>query len=133
MAESKAAALLRNIASGLCYMQERGIMHRDLKLANILISDDCTQIKIIDFGLAVQLSSLEEERQTLCGTPNYISPEVILNTSYGLSTDLWSLGCILYALLTGTPPFECPTVQDTLLKIKIGKFTSLEGISSPAA
>ena len=65
--------------------------------------------------------------------PNYISPEVILNKSYCLSTDLWSLGCILYALLTGTPPFECPTVQDTLLKIKIGKFTSLEDISSPAA
>ncbi len=62
MAESKAAALLRHIAIGLCYMQERGIMHRDLKLANILISDDCTKIKIIDFGLAVQLNSLEEER-----------------------------------------------------------------------
>jgi len=81
----------------------------------------------------VQLNSLEKERQTLCGTPNYISPEVILNKLYGLSTDLWSLGCILYALLTGTPPFECPTVQDTLLKIKTGKFTSLEGTSSPKA
>ena len=108
-------------------------MHRDLKLSNILISDDIKIIKIIDFGLSVQLSSLDEERQTLCGTPNYISPEVITNKSYGLSTDLWSLGCIMYALLTGTPPFECPSVQDTLLKIKSGKFKSLEKISSNEA
>ena len=79
-------------------------------------------MKIIDFGLAVQLQDLTEERETLCGTPNYISPEVILNKPYGLSTDLWSLGCITYALLTGKPPFECATVQDTLLRIKSGKY-----------
>ena len=84
-------------------------MHRDLKLSNILITDT-KNIKIIDFGLAVQLTDFNEERQTLCGTPNYISPEVINKESYGLSTDVWSLGCILYALLTGTPPFECSTV-----------------------
>ena len=54
-------------------------MHRDLKLSNILLTE-AGQVKIIDFGLAVQLSDLTEERETLCGTPNYISPEVILNT-----------------------------------------------------
>lgn len=58
-------------------------MHRDLKLSNVLISEN-RELKIIDFGLAVQLSDPNEERQTLCGTPNYISPEVILNKSYGL-------------------------------------------------
>jgi serine/threonine protein kinase len=89
-------------------------------------------IKLIDFGLAVQLSSLEEERQTLCGTPNYISPEVIQSQPYGLQTDLWSLGCILYALLTGTPPFECATVQETLFKIKSGKFKLSEEFSPEA-
>lgn len=57
-------------------MQERGIMHRDLKLSNILI-DDNNSVKIIDFGCAVQLNSADEERQTMCGTPNYVSPEVI--------------------------------------------------------
>jgi len=59
---------------------------------------------------------------TMCGTPNYISPEVLERQPYGLESDLWSLGCILFALLTGTPPFECPSVQDTLLKIRKGKF-----------
>lgn len=101
-------------------------MHRDLKLSNVLISES-NEVKIIDFGLAVQLSDPYEERQTLCGTPNYISPEVILNKSYGLQTDLWSLGCIMYALITGTPPFECPTVQDTLMKIKAGKYEQVQG------
>lgn len=90
-------------------MQSRGIMHRDMKLSNILLTET-NQMKIIDFGLAVQLSDLTEERETLCGTPNYISPEVIQNKPYGLSTDLWSLGCIMYALMTGKPPFECATV-----------------------
>ena len=59
-------------------MQSRGIMHRDLKLSNVLLTE-AKEVKIIDFGLAVQLTDLTEERETLCGTPNYISPEVILN------------------------------------------------------
>ena len=60
-------------------------MHRDLKLSNILITEAIPRtLKIIDFGLAVQLHDFDEERQTLCGTPNYISPEVIQNKPYGL-------------------------------------------------
>ena len=69
---------------------------------------------------------------TMCGTPNYISPEVLERQPYGLSSDLWSLGCILYALLTGTPPFERPSVQDTLLKIRKGKFNLPSEISEEA-
>ena len=119
--EKEVAEYVRQLATGIEYMQERGIMHRDLKLSNILLTED-KAVKIIDFGLAVQLSTNAEERETLCGTPNYISPEVIQNRPYGLQADLWSLGCIMYALLTGTPPFECSTVQDTLVRIKSGKF-----------
>ena len=69
------------------------------------------------------------EQKTLCGTPNYISPEILNSKPYGLQSDLWSLGCILFALLTGTPPFECPSVQDTLLKIRKGKFKLPEHMS----
>jgi polo-like kinase 1 len=76
--ENEVSILIKQLAEGLNYMQERGIMHRDLKLSNILIND-IRIVKIIDFGLAVQLTNLEEERHTLCGTPNYISPEVITN------------------------------------------------------
>lgn len=92
-------------------MQNQGVMHRDLKLGNILITNLHQLIKIIDFGLAVKLEIGEKgEQKTLCGTPNYISPEVLNSQPYGLQSDLWSLGCILFALLTGTPPFECPSV-----------------------
>ena len=101
-------------------------MHRDLKLSNVLISSDW-RLKIIDFGLAVQLDSEESERQTQCGTPNYISPEVIHSLPYGLQTDIWSLGCIFYALLMGVPPFDSPTVQQTILKIQSGKYRPAEG------
>jgi serine/threonine protein kinase len=111
-------------------MQSQGVMHRDLKLGNILITESENQVKIIDFGLAVKLELGEKgEQKTLCGTPNYISPEVLNSQPYGLQSDLWSLGCILYALLTGTPPFECPSVQDTLMKIKKGKFKLPETMS----
>ena len=76
--ESEVAQIFKKIASGVEYMQQKGVIHRDLKLANILITPD-KDIRIIDFGLAVQLEDQNEERQTLCGTPNYISPEVISN------------------------------------------------------
>ena len=76
ISEKEVAEFVRQLGAGIEYMQERGIMHRDLKLSNILLTDDKV-VKIIDFGLAVQLSDNTEERETLCGTPNYISPEVI--------------------------------------------------------
>jgi len=63
-------------------------------MGNILL-DAHYNIKIADFGLSVQLNNLTEERETLCGTPNYISPEVVLKQPYGLAADLWALGCIL--------------------------------------
>ena len=131
--EAEVAVFVRQLAHGIKCMQERGIMHRDLKLSNILVTEESPRtLKIIDFGLAVQLQDFDEERQTLCGTPNYISPEVIQNKPYGLQTDLWSLGCIMFALLTGTPPFECATVQDTLVRIKAGKFKLPQGLSANA-
>ena len=106
-----------------------------MKPENFLLHDKKpdSALKIIDFGLAVQLSDLTEERETLCGTPNYISPEVILNRPYGLQADLWSLGCIMFAMMTGKPPFECATVQDTLVRIKSGKFVIPADFSSEAA
>lgn len=61
--------------------------------------------KIADYGLAVKLK-VGQEQKTMCGTPNFISPEVIDRQPVGLSSDLWSLGCMLYTMLVGYPPFE---------------------------
>lgn len=65
----------KQLAEGLQYMHSLNIIHRDIKLGNLLIQNDI--LKIADFGLAVKLNDDEEERNTLCGTPNYISPEIL--------------------------------------------------------
>ena len=66
-------------------------------------------IKLADFGLAVNMEN-KEECYTLCGTPNYISPEIINQEPYSFKCDCWSFGCILYTLATGHPPFEGKTI-----------------------
>jgi len=83
-------------------------MHWDLKLSNILLNDN--EAWIGDLGLAVKLLNEYEERKTYCGTPNYISPEIVSKQSYDLRSDIWSLGCILYVMLVGKAPFEDTTV-----------------------
>lgn len=97
------------MAECVAFLHKHGILHRDLKLGNIMVSQG-TKVKIGDFGLAVKLEDLQEERETICGTPNYISPEIVARQPYGTQSDLWSLGCVLYAMLVGKPPFECKTV-----------------------
>jgi polo-like kinase 1 len=87
------------------------------------------QIKVGDFGLATQLTYDGERKKTICGTPNYIAPE-ILDTKmlYGLSghsyeVDYWSIGVIVYTLLFGRPPFESAEVKNTYKKIKACNYT----------
>jgi len=106
-------------AKGLKYLHNNHVLHRDLKLSNLLLTDQ-NILKICDFGLAVKLLDLEEERETLCGTPNYISPEIVKNEPYGIKADTWSYGCILYAMATGNPPFEGNSVKETLTKVQVG-------------
>jgi len=80
--EREAAQYFREIAEGVKYLQERNILHRDLKLSNVMITME-KQVKIIDFGLAIQLMDFVEEDTTICGTPNYISPETITGKRFG--------------------------------------------------
>lgn len=122
LSEEEARRICGQIVEAICCLHSQNILHRDLKLGNILMSEDRTCVKVADFGLAVQLTDLEEERNTLCGTPNYICPEIVSRKPYGLSSDLWSLGCIIYACLIGSPPFESPNIQSTLLKVKGKEF-----------
>ena len=97
-------------------------------MGNLLISG--STLKIADFGLAVKLSDEEDERNTLCGTPNYISPEVLNNQPYGKKVDLWSLGCCLYAMCMGKGPFEDAALGEVLRKVKLGEFEIPKTISS---
>ena len=88
-------------------MHKNKIIHRDLKLANLFLNDKM-EIKLGDFGLATRIEKEGEKKFTFCGTTNYISPEIIEKQGHSYSTDIWSLGVILYILLIGRPPFETP-------------------------
>ena len=107
--ENDAKFLVRQVLLGLKFLHSKGIVHRDLKLANLLIGADM-RLKIADFGLAARLEEPERfEQTTFCGTPNYIAPEIVGGScthSHGLPVDLWSIGCLLHMLLTGEAPFQ---------------------------
>ncbi|XP_034480295.1 serine/threonine-protein kinase PLK4 [Drosophila innubila] len=120
--EEEAASILRQVVAGLLYLHSHNIMHRDISLSNLLLTRDM-QVKIADFGLATQLKRPDERHMTMCGTPNYISPEVVSHLSHGLPADLWSVGCMLYTLLVGRPPFDTDAVQSTLNKVVHSDYT----------
>ncbi|KFM70489.1 Serine/threonine-protein kinase PLK1, partial [Stegodyphus mimosarum] len=108
---------MRQIVLACKYMHENKVIHRDLKLGNLFINDEM-EIKVGDFGLATRLAFDGERKQTLCGTPNYIAPEIITKKGHSFEVDIWSLGCIMYTLLVGSPPFETHTLKNTYYKIK---------------
>jgi serine/threonine protein kinase len=68
-------------------------------------------VKVGDFGLAVKMSNLLGKRRSICGTPNYIAPEILEEKPYSYEVDIWSAGIIMFALLFGRPPFESETVK----------------------
>ena len=87
------------------------------------------ELKIGDFGLATRIKTEGEKRKTVCGTPNYIAPEV-LNCKIGHSyeADIWSLGVILYTLLVGIPPFKAQDSKATYNKIKMNNYSFPEDV-----
>ncbi|KAF9974902.1 hypothetical protein BGZ73_001600 [Actinomortierella ambigua] len=104
--EDEARHIFKQVLAGVKYLHHRGIMHRDLKPENILVMDkDTMTVKISDFGLA-KMTGEELFMNTMCGTPSYVAPEVLMKVSYGKAVDMWSLGVILYICLCGFPPFS---------------------------
>lgn len=119
--EREARHFMHQIITGMLYLHSHGILHRDLTLSNILLTRNMN-IKIADFGLATQLNMPHEKHYTLCGTPNYISPEIATRSAHGLESDIWSLGCMFYTLLIGRPPFDTDTVKNTLNKVVLADY-----------
>lgn len=96
--------------------------------------NDNMEVKIGDFGLAAKLDYHGERRKTICGTPNYLAPEIVNNLGHSYEVDIWSLGVIMYTLLYGRPPFETSDVKKTYKRIKECQYTFNEDISvSPNA
>ncbi|AMD21372.1 HER093Wp [Eremothecium sinecaudum] len=103
------------MADALDYMHERNILHRDLKPENIIIGFSNT-IKLTDFGWSV-INNKGSKRKTLCGTVDYLSPELIKSREYDEQVDVWALGVLTFELLVGSPPFEEESKELTYKRI----------------
>ncbi|TKR86495.1 hypothetical protein L596_011079 [Steinernema carpocapsae] len=132
VSEEEARYFLGQIVDGCAYLHQLSIIHRDLKLGNLFLNHRM-QVKIGDFGLATIVRFVGERRKTLCGTPNYIAPEMLKKEGHSYEVDIWALGCILYTLLIGKPPFETQSLQDTYTRIKKNQYTIPSRISEYAA
>lgn len=94
------------IMEGVNYLHDQSVVHRDLKLSNILLTESF-EIKIADFGLALELKDRESKRKTFCGTANYMAPEVHLKLPYdGFKADIWSFGCLFYSIIKNGENFK---------------------------
>eukprot|EP01063_Lacrimia_lanifica_P004780 TRINITY_DN1271_c1_g1_i1.p1 TRINITY_DN1271_c1_g1~~TRINITY_DN1271_c1_g1_i1.p1 ORF type:complete len:306 (+),score=149.63 TRINITY_DN1271_c1_g1_i1:70-987(+) len=137
--ENLARQYFQDLILGVRYVHEQGVAHRDLKPENILLSS--TGIKISDFGLSnIQLTTESGQvvdhmqLQTVCGTPNYVAPEVLEKKGYnGFMADIWSCGVVLYVMLTGYLPFTDPHVPTLLGMILRGKYEIPSDMPSEAS
>lgn len=103
------------IGSALQYCHAKDIIHRDIKPENLLFGQN-GQLKIADFGWSVHSPS--SRRTTLCGTLDYLAPEMLDNKTYDEKVDLWCLGVLCYEFLVGHPPFEAQDPQGTYALIR---------------
>ncbi len=121
-----AADVMRQLLSALAYCHKQGIVHRDIKPQNLLLtSRDYSKlhIKVIDFGTASWFSPTAKSLMgEVAGSPYYIAPEV-LQHSYNEKCDVWSAGVLLYVLLSGEPPFRGQSVDEVLKAVQKGAFT----------
>jgi calcium-dependent protein kinase len=136
--------LMRQIVSGICYLHKKNILHRDIKLENILVNFDNekdahernmmkAKIKIIDFGFAIHLPSQCSTTFSAVGTFLYMDPKILekfnqkamqdKKRGYGKEVDIWSLGCICYGLYRGKYPFQANNFAELIDKINYGKYS----------
>jgi calcium/calmodulin-dependent protein kinase I len=133
-AEVEARDTVASLLGALDYMQSHKVVHRDLKPENLLLAnkESDTNIKICDFGLAtreIEPNSLT----TLCGTPNYVAPEVLNRVPYGKQVDMWSMGTIVFLIIGGYAPFDEPDMSVQYRRIQEGDYEFIEEYWSHAS
>lgn len=119
------------IVSALGYLHDHQIIYRDLKLENLLLGRD-GHIKIADFGLCKDNIRFTDTTRTFCGTPEYLSPEVIEDNQYGRAVDWWSLGVLLYEMMCGSLPFNNRTTDLLFREILLKPVSFPANLSEPA-
>ena len=112
--EERAAYYIGSLAASLHYCHEKNVIHRDIKPENLLV-DSKGEVKIADFGWSVHAPS--SKRHTLCGTLDYLPPEMVEGQAHDKTVDVWSLGVLCYEFLVGNPPFEAHGHSETYRRI----------------
>ncbi|TMW56787.1 hypothetical protein Poli38472_006797 [Pythium oligandrum] len=129
--EKEAAVYVAQLVSALDACHSQHVVHRDIKPENLLISDQ-GELLLADFGWSSANVTNANRRETLCGTLDYLSPEMIRGEKYNESVDIWALGIIMFELLVGKPPFEAPGQDETIYRITDGPL-QIPPYISPAA
>ena len=130
LTEIEVQCYIVQLIKALKYLHSHRVIHRDLKLGNLFLTDKM-ELKVGDFGLATKLDFEGERKRTVCGTPNYIAPEILDGkTGHSYEVDIWSLGVIIYTLIIGKPPFETRDVKTTYKRIKMNAYTFPENAIS---
>lgn len=113
--ETEARDITRQLISALDFIHQRHIVHMDIKPQNILLGDDGT-CRLADFGLSRKIPP-GEHVQEISGTPEYTAPEILDYSPITTAADIWSLGCVIYVMLSGLSPFAGDTIQETYLNV----------------
>jgi len=127
--EDTAAKYIASLASALDYIHRHNVIHRDIKPENILL-DSNGNLKLADFGWAVHTPL--HRRTTVCGTLDYLAPEIVMGKHHDEKVDNWSLGVLTYEFIVGRPPFEADGTKATYQRIKAGELRFPSHVSSDA-
>ncbi|KAG1654791.1 hypothetical protein FOA52_005726 [Chlamydomonas sp. UWO 241] len=121
--------MLVQLASSLDHLHSNGIAHRDVKSSNVFVSDTGC-LKLADFGLATILDESTLMSTTVCGTPNYMGPEIMSECAYGVKNDMWAMGCVMYELSALKPAFQAFNMSALVKKITHGPTPALPSMYS---
>lgn len=129
--EETSAWYVKSLADALLYLHKRDVIHRDIKPENLLLGNK-GELKIADFGWSVHAP--QSERTTLCGTMDYLPPEMITGKPHAATVDLWSLGVLCFEMLVGYAPFavNATSEDDTFKRILAAKYTAPASVSMAA-
>lgn len=128
LTEPETRFYVAQLLEALKYLRDECVIHRDLKLGNLFL-DSNMHVKVGDFGLATRLTHPDERKRTICGTPNYIAPEILEGRNgHSFEVDVWSTGVVLYTLLIGKPPYESTDVKATYKRILANSYSFPETV-----